>query len=397
MTRPSSDVEAIYELSPLQEGMLVDCLVAPDEGRYVEQVVLRIDGDVKVPALARAWQQIVDRHGVLRTSFHWRDLERPLQAVHRRATVVVRATDLVAADAGLQDRTVHDFLHLDRRRGFDLETTPLLRVAVLRRAPRAFIVVITTHHIILDGWSLGIVMDEFGRLYDADTRSLRCALPTPAPYSRFIQWLGDNEPARSADYWRNLLRGYQEAPPIGMSGGARKRTERCPAGEVRRQLPAELLNGLRDIARAHRVTVNTVALAAWALTLAATLATDDVVIGTVVSGRDSPVDGVEEIVGLLINTIAVRVPVRPDRPVDELLTGLHAQLVATPSINTARSPPCRAGATYLADGRCSSRSSSSRTTRRRDQEGAGWTPRPRRSSARAPRSPSSSVPSRRCG
>ena len=215
--------------------MLVECLAAPDEGRYVEQVIVRLVGSVDVTTVTRAWQLLVDRYPALRTTLHWRDLERPLQAVHRRATVGVRASDLARLDARARERALNRFLLDDRAKGFELSQAPLVRVTVLRTAAEEHFVVVTLHHIVLDGWSLSIVMAEFSRLYAAGARVAGAELEPVPPYSSFIAWLREASPARSEEYWRGELAGYHGAPTLA-DGSPPGRP-----GEIRRAVPPDVV------------------------------------------------------------------------------------------------------------------------------------------------------------
>ena len=317
MITSSQDVESIYELSPLQAGMLVECLAAPDEGRYVEQVIVRLGGSVDVSSVTRCWQLLVDRYPALRTTLHWRDLERPLQAVHRRATVGVRASDLARLDDRARDQALRRFLVDDRAKGFELSRAPLVRVTVLRTAAVEHYVVVTLHHIVLDGWSLSIVMGEFSRLYAAGGRIAGAELGPVPPFSSFIAWLREASEERSAEYWRSELAGYRGAPTL-----ADWSTPGRP-GEIRRAVPPDVVRRLRAVARHARTTLNTVVLGAWGLAVGTTLGVDDVVVATVVSGRNAPIDGIEQMVGLLINTVPSRVIIDRGATVAEWMAGLH--------------------------------------------------------------------------
>ena len=172
----------------------------------------------------------------LRTTLHWRDLERPLQAVHRRATVSVRASDLARLDAPARRRAVRRFLLDDRTRGFDLSRAPLVRVTVLRTTPDEHYVVVTLHHIVLDGWSLSIVMDEFARLYAAGEGSAGVDLGPVPPYSRFIAWLREGSPARVGGVLAGRAGRLHRSTVAGRLDRRRSRQASCAA----RYLPTSI-------------------------------------------------------------------------------------------------------------------------------------------------------------
>ena len=328
MKATARNVEVVCELSPLQEGLLVESLAAPEAALYVEQVVLDLNGPLEMPALAQAWRRIVDRHTILRTSFHWRDLDRPLQVVHRHATVPVSHSDLRGVPPTRRGSAVRWYLEQDKVRGFRFEHAPLVRIAVLRHGTASHQLVVTLHHILLDGWSLGIVIDEVGRAYRSLVDGVPCTFEPPRPYHEFVAWLRDQDLVEAERFWRDTIGDYEGAPPLARLGG---RTASGPRAwsyaEHERVVPAEIAGPLRRVARAKRVTLNTAVLGAWGALLGQELGTDDLVIGAVVSGREGAGDGIERVVGLCINTVPVRVRLPADRPVGSWLVDLQAELV----------------------------------------------------------------------
>jgi surfactin family lipopeptide synthetase C len=153
-------VEDIYAMTPLQQGLLFHSLLTPESGLYIDQFVLELRGDLDVAALGRAWREVVRRHAILRTSFHWENLGRPLQVVHREVDLNVESHDWRAHPPAAREEMLAEFLKADRRRGFDLTAPPLMRLAVARVGPDAHLFTWSFPHIILDGWSAAIVRTE---------------------------------------------------------------------------------------------------------------------------------------------------------------------------------------------------------------------------------------------
>ena len=323
MTTIDADVERVFGLTPLQEGLLVESLAAPGASLYLEQVVVELHGALSMPAMAKAWRAVVARHAVLRTSFHWRDLERPLQVVHRRVVVPISHNDLGRLPPERRAAAARRFLELDRTRGFAFDRAPLLRVAVLRHGASGHRLVVTLHHILLDGWSLGIVMDDVGRLYKGFAEDAPARLDEPPEFGDYVAWVGEQDPAAAERYWRRQLGDHEGAPPVARRFGGHGRAHDHRELELA-LTPAESA-AARERARAERVTLNTVVLGAWALVLGAELGTDDIVVGTVVSGREAPVAGMESMVGLCINTVPVRICVASDLPAGAWLAELHVR------------------------------------------------------------------------
>jgi hypothetical protein len=321
MTAAEPAVERVFALTPLQEGLLVDSLAAPEASLYLEQIVLDLPGDISVRAMAGAWRAAVARHAILRTSFHWRDLERPLQVVHRAAIVPIVHQDLSRLAAQRRAEAVHQFLEQDKAQLFAFDRPPLLRLAVLRHGAHRHQLVVTLHHILLDGWSLGILMTDVARLYTSLAAGATPRLEPPPAFADYVAWIGAQDPGAAERYWRRELGDFAGAPPLAR----RRRGHAHDHRELEVELTAAETGAARARARAQRITLNTIVLVAWSAVLAAELGTDDVVVGAVVSGREAPVRGIEGMVGLCINTVPVRVRVAAERRADVLLAELHAR------------------------------------------------------------------------
>src|SRR6185436_18353837 len=153
----------------------------------------------------RAWQMLVDRHDVLRTVFVHEKAERPLQAVMKTAAVAFTFRDMSGVPAARRQEAVDGYLSEDRARGFDLRREAALRVAVLRFEDRRHVVVWSFHHILLDGWSTGIVVGELAAVYNALRSGAAIALPPPVPFSRYLSWFVERDAQVARDYWNSTL------------------------------------------------------------------------------------------------------------------------------------------------------------------------------------------------
>lgn len=300
------NVEDIYPLSPLQQGMLFHAVYSEGTA-YQEQFPLLLAGELDADALERAFRAVVARHGTLRTGFAWADLPQPLQFVVRQAQPAVDRVDW--AGAGEEWRARFDALmESDRRRGHDLERPPLVRMTLARIDHERHLMLLSVHHLVIDGWSLPLVIGEMDALYRAE-RTGRAAALAPAPrYRDYVQWLMGRDAGAAERFWRATLRGFGRAIPLpldrGTPGG------HAPAeGQTRLRLGADATARLTAAARAYGLTPYTLVQGAWALLLARYAASDDVVFGTTVSGRPAGLAGVERAVGLFINTLPVRVRV----------------------------------------------------------------------------------------
>ncbi|MGW1751351.1 amino acid adenylation domain-containing protein [Streptomyces sp. NPDC002092] len=303
----------VLPLTPLQEGLLFHALYeherdAPDV--YVVQLVFELEGPVDAGRLRAAAQALLDRHPNLRAAFRRRRGGQPVQVVPHRATLPWAEADLTGRTLDTE-KAWTELLDEDRALGFDPATPPLLRCTLVRTGERRHRLLVTHHHILLDGWSVSVLLRELLALYaDGDPAVLT---PVP-PYRTFLEWLSRRDRSAAEAAWRDALADVTEptrlapAATLGATEPAQARTE----------LSAETGAALTACARRLGVTVNTLVQSAWAILLGRLTGRDDVVFGATVSGRPPELPGVESMVGLFINTIPTRVRLRPEESLGAL-------------------------------------------------------------------------------
>ena len=321
-------IEDIYPLSPTQEGMLFHSAYAPESGVYVQQWTCTLRGDLDPSAFQAAWRQVVDRHPALRTSFHWVDSDRPVQVVHRQVDPPLEEFDWSGEPPDVRAGRYSEFLSADRERGFVASWAPLLRLALIRTEDRVVQLVLTYHHMILDGWCMPIVFAEALALYEAGRAGREASLPARRPYRDYIAWLRGRDLSESEAYSRETLRGFRSPTPLGIErSGADALDEPVPRGERFARLSSEATAALQVLSRAHQVTMNTLVQGAWALVLGRYSGQGDVVFGVTVSGRPPDLEGAEAMVGLFINTLPARVSVVEESPLLPWLKEIQARQV----------------------------------------------------------------------
>ncbi|HEX8852042.1 MAG TPA: amino acid adenylation domain-containing protein, partial [Pyrinomonadaceae bacterium] len=322
------NVEDLYSLSPLQQGLLFHTLYAPESGVYVEQLSCTLNGELNLDAFGRAWQQTIERHPILRTAFVWEGLDEPVQVVRRSVRLPFAQEDWRALPAAEQEERLHVFLKDDLRQGFDLAKAPLLRIALLRLSADTYQFVWSYHHLMLDGWCIPLVLREVFAFYEAFSRGQSLAPERPRPYRDYIAWLRRQDLKQAEAFWRRTLKGFHAPTPLptikafdgtgGETVGEVGRQEEA-YGEQEISLPADTTAALQRLARSHGLTLNTFVQGAWALLLGRYSGERDVVFGVTVAGRPAELVGVESMVGLFINTLPFRVKVDGGQ---ELLTWL---------------------------------------------------------------------------
>ncbi|MFB9683728.1 non-ribosomal peptide synthetase [Amycolatopsis plumensis] len=313
-------VADIHPLTPMQAGMVFHGLSQESQGVYFEQVTAVLDGVADPRFLAEAWQHVVDRTPVLRGSVVWEDVPEPLLVVHREARVPVTELDWRDRD---REEALRELLAQDRARPFDLAAAPLLRVTLARLPDDAVQLVWTFHHVLLDGWSVFQVLSDVFTAYAALRDGTAPVLPHRRPFGDYVTWLSRQTAEGAEEYWRRELAGLTEPTPLPYDRVPAFAHESSSSTWVGRDLDEAATGRLAAFARRERLTVNAVVQGAWALLLARHSGEDDVCFGATVSGRPAGLAGVDDITGIFINTLPVRVTADPAAPVAAWLRGLQ--------------------------------------------------------------------------
>ncbi|HZG88635.1 MAG TPA: amino acid adenylation domain-containing protein, partial [Pseudonocardia sp.] len=305
-------VEDIYPVTPMQAGMVFHGLSDGGqdvEAPYFEQVSFVLDGVDDPGVLAAAWQQVVDRTPVLRSRMVWQQVPVPLQVVHRDLALPVRRLDWSRLDDSRRAAELGRLLAADRAEGLDLARAPLMRVALARLPERAVQVVWTFHHVLLDGWSVFQVLSDVFACHAALARGRAAELPARRPFRDYLQWLASRDRPEAQEFWAGVLAGFTAPTPLPYDRARPEHHVPRSAQWLTVQWGAGEFDRLRAVAQRNELTVNTVLQGAWALLLSRYAGTQDVCFGATVSGRPADLPGVDEITGIFINTLPVRVEV----------------------------------------------------------------------------------------
>jgi amino acid adenylation domain-containing protein len=326
----NQNVQDIYPLSPAQQSMLLYLLISGYRSEvYFDQYVATLQS-VDPAALRSAWQAVMDRHPVLRTHFVWEKRDQPLQVVRRDVEVPWQEHDWRDLPEAERKEKLEAFLREDHTLGFDLAKAPLMRVALIRLADDAWKMVWSFSHLVLDGWSMALVLSELRAVYAAAQEGRTVDLPPARPYRDYIGWLKRQDPARAEEHWRRMLAGFEPPTPLpfdgtGGSGGAEPSDWKSI--DVERQIAPEAVRQLQALARRTQLTVNTLLQGLWGLLLGRWGAVDDVVYGVIVSGRPYELEGVEHMAGLFINGLPLRLRIDPTAELISWLQRLQAEQV----------------------------------------------------------------------
>ena len=331
MTAPSEAeaIEDIYPLSPMQQGMLFHTLSAPESGIYMLQTSYTLLGRLEVPAFQRAWARVVERHPILRTALVWEGLDQPLQVVLREVELPWTLHDWRALLPDEQRDQLAALLREDRAAGFDLAAAPLMRLTLIQLDERTYSFVWTRHHLLLDGWSIAVVLRELFACYTAFSQGRDIQLARPRPYRDYIAWLQRQDLAEAERFWRALLCGFSAPTALANDRSpGRVFTGEGSFAEHATALASQTTAALDAWTRRHQVTMSTLLQGAWAIVLSRYSDTADVVFGATVFGRPTDLLGVESMVGLFVNALPVRIDAAPDRVLLPWLRDLQAQQAA---------------------------------------------------------------------
>ncbi len=322
------NIESIYPLSPMQDGMLFHSIYGKASNVYVLVSHFSLHGPLNVSAFKRAWQRVLNRHPVLRTFFVWKNRVTPLQIVHRRVELPWQEQDWRHVTSSLQTKRSKTFLETEPNKEFNLSKAPLVRLTLVRKTQNDYHFFITHHHMIIDGWSMALLLKEVFTVYQSSCKDENISLEEPQPYKKYITWLKQQDLTEAELYWRKALQGFTKPTPIRLGQAFKKPQSSLQvyAGEELR-LSRTTSAELQSLAKQHQITLNTLMQGAWALLLNRYSGESDIVFGTVVSGRSITLTDIDSMIGLFINTLPVRVQLSPHASLVPWLKEVHAQQV----------------------------------------------------------------------
>ncbi len=307
----------LFPLAPIQRGMLYHWLRDRHSGRDIEQIVADLPEPIDPERFEAAWNTAVGAFECLRSVFVWDGPDAPMQYVTPRARVAFSFEDLGDRTAAEQEQRVSEYLASDRQEGFDLGTAPAMRVALFRFDEARFRMVWSFHHILLDGRSFGLILNNVFGTYDGTG--------TPEvsrrPYRDYIEWVVSKDATDAREYWRRALRGFTATTPLPFDAAL---TVPADARERETTLPVDTTQRLRALGERDEFSLNTIIMAAWALVLARHSGESDIVFGSTKTTRQGSIPEADKMVGQFLATVPVRVTVDPDATVRDWLKAVRA-------------------------------------------------------------------------
>ncbi|BDC57404.1 surfactin synthase subunit 3 [Bacillus altitudinis] len=318
-------VQDMYYLSPMQEGMLFHTLHHQEKGFYVEQMDMNVKGTLRSDLLEKSMNIIVERYDIFRTVFLHEKVKRPVQVVLKNRPFQLDVVDIQDLSESEQLERIDRFKQKDQLRGFDLSKDLLMRASVFQTGPSSYRWIWSYHHILLDGWCFGLVVQELFAIYHALLHDIPYRLEPVKPYKEYIQWLEKQDKQASLEYWTQSLAGFEGQSTFKEQ---RKQTNEHELGEIGWAMSKEETAALSELALQQNATLSSALQSAWSILLSRYQRSNDVLFGTVVSGRPADLAGVDRMVGLFINVIPRRIQLTDQMTFRSLLSETQQQSLA---------------------------------------------------------------------
>ena len=323
------DLEDIYSLTHTQQGILFHALYSPVSNLYITQINCLLKRDLDETVFAKAWQNTVDRHTILRTSFQWDNLDEPVQVVQGKVEFSIHHQDWRNLGESEQHKDLEAYVQNDLIQGFSFDKAPLMRVGLIRLKDNVYRFVWSHHHAILDGWSMFLILKEVFEHYDAMKEHREPNLPEAIPFREYIAFLKQQDMNQAKIYWQQLLKGFTEASGLLNDKGASQRSQSGQYDKLECQLSRSVTTKLMELVKKQHTTLNTVLQCAWALLVSHWTDQRDVVIGTIISGLPADQVQQESMLGLFINSLPVRVRFNQQQSFVSLLQDVQQQMIET--------------------------------------------------------------------
>ena len=321
------DIQDIYPLSPIQQGILFHGLHVPEMGLYHMQDVYTFNGNLNVRAFEQAWQQLSNLHSVLRTSFYWQELDKPLQVVQDKAEIPIVYLDWRKVDPSEHKEHLKSFLKKDRQQGFDFSQAPLIRVALIQIKDNTYYLVWTWHLIVLDGWSLPLLLTDLIELYEAFCRNQNIPPISGSCFGNYIEWLQQQDASKAEEFWREQLDGVKEPTYLTNLNSSSLSDLEERYEDLQISLSATTTQHLEILAKQHRLTMSTLVQGVWAILVSYYSGQNDIVYGCTFSGRPVDLKNSESMVGEMVNTLPVHLQINLNENLLSWLQQLQMKLV----------------------------------------------------------------------
>lgn len=312
---------SIYDLSPMQQGMLFSSLLEPESGVYIQQFHCTLEGNLQVEAFWTVWKDMLKKHDILRTAFYWEELQQPVQVVFTERPLPYEYHDWRSKPAQEIEEDWNKLLLEDSKKAFNYSEGPLLRLYLIRSEDNVYRFIFTHHHLLLDGWSVSLLFKEVFSKYTALANGDVIDLNSATPYSRYVEWLQSQTVSESYHYWKNELQGFETPNKIWLENTLPETGYATEEINIK----GEVAKGLKSFAKEQQMTLSTIVQGAWALVLSRYSGENNVTFGVTFAGRPPELAKMEEMVGLFINTLPLCTHISPTQSLSAWLRELQTK------------------------------------------------------------------------
>ena len=319
-----ANIEAVYPVTQTQAWMLSRAVLIANPDEFNVQLSLELGGLLDVSVFQAAWDHVIARHDALRSCFAWQSVEQPVRVVRKRVQCPIDYRDVSGGGATQEDDDAawQQVCEEDRAQVFELNHAPLMRIMLRRHGKQRVRLLWTHHHLILDGWSVPIVLGEVLDVYDRMVQAIQLEAGTLFQYEAYLDWLDKARTEYANDYWNDRLQRFRDVK--GIPGTNTNRQTMPKFIERDFLLSATATRSLEKSARRLGVTANTLLQCAWAITQSRLTSAPDVLFGLVLAGRPPEISGIERAVGMFINALPFGLHVDASSKVIDALRAIHA-------------------------------------------------------------------------
>ncbi len=319
------NIEDILALTPVQEGMLFHYLKAPDSDLYFEQLCLQISGRIEVDLFEKAWNYVIENNEMLRTAFRWEKLEKPVQIILKNQKLKLEYFDFSGnveeqENKGGNEKLLAEIKARDREEKFDLWQVPF-RIKLCKVEKDRYEIIISNHHILYDGWSNGIILEEFSNAYFELLHQKTPLKPVKGKFKDYIRWLQNQDAEKQDKFWKEYLEGFDTLTEISVKRAGGK--EITGSANCELKLKKDFKEKLESFTRENKITLAALLYSAYGILLQKYNNSSDVIFGTTVSGRSAKIKGIDSMIGLFINTLPLRVQSDAGEKISTLLKKIN--------------------------------------------------------------------------
>ncbi|WP_066495485.1 non-ribosomal peptide synthetase [Abyssisolibacter fermentans] len=310
------DIDDIIALTPMQKGMLFHYLKNPKSDEYFEQLCLGIYANVQFNFFQKAWEFVVETNEMLRTLYRWEKLEKPIQIILKQHSLRINLNDISNEVDENKEKLLQKIKTEDRKKNFNLSSVPF-RVTLCKTTEDKYQMIISNHHILYDGWSTGIILKEFFKAYNDLLVGKQLIHPRKNRFREFVKWIENQDRSKEEIYWKEYLKGFNGKSSFSLDSGKEKADRRF--GQYTYKFSKKLTKKVLNFAKEKKLTLAALLYSSWGILLQRYINSEDVVFGTAISGRNVEISGIDNIVGLFVNTLPLRINTSNDINVLQLL------------------------------------------------------------------------------